>query len=85
MRSPMFDAWDKAELVAECERLREWLLSRMDDVARERYRRIADQYFALALQETKISLLTPSLRRRDARALTLPAVLYRDRPRRAAR
>jgi hypothetical protein len=46
--------------VAECERLREWLLSRMDDVARERYRRIADQYFALARQETKISLRNPN-------------------------
>jgi len=85
MRSPMSDAWDKAELVAECERLREWLLSRMDDVARERSRRIAEHYFALALQETKISFHAPSLRRRDARALTLPAVLYPDRPRRASR
>jgi hypothetical protein len=52
---PMPDPWDKAELVAECERLREWLLLRMDDEARERSRGIADQYFALARPETKIS------------------------------
>ena len=51
----MPDPWNKAELVAECKRLREWLLLRMDDEARERYRRIVDQYFTLARQETKIS------------------------------
>ena len=51
----MPDPWNKAELVAECERLRAWLLSWMDDEARERYRRIVDQYFTLARQETKIS------------------------------
>jgi hypothetical protein len=39
----MPDPW----VVAECERLREWLLLWMDDEARERYRRIADQYFML--------------------------------------
>jgi hypothetical protein len=75
----MRDPWDKAELVAECERLRQWLLLRMDDEARERYRRIADQYFALARQGTRISAHAHSLRRREARVLTIPAVLYRDR------
>jgi hypothetical protein len=52
--------------VAECERLREWLLLWMDDEARERYRRIADQYFMLARQETKVFAHARSLRRPGA-------------------
>jgi hypothetical protein len=80
----MRDPLDQAELVAECERLREWLLLRMDDEARERSRRIADQYFALARPETKISAHALSFRRREARVLTVPSV-YRDRARRASR
>jgi hypothetical protein len=66
----MPDPRNKAELVAECERLRAWLLSRMDDEARERYRRIVDQYFTLARQETKISAHAHPLPRREARVLT---------------
>jgi hypothetical protein len=44
----MPDSRNKMELVAECERLKEKLLSRLDDETRERYLRIVDQYFKLA-------------------------------------
>jgi hypothetical protein len=42
---PMQEGVEKAQVVAECERLRDRLLSRMDDESRERCRRIVDQYF----------------------------------------
>jgi hypothetical protein len=66
----MPDPWNKAELVAECERLRERLLLQMDDEARERYRKIAEQYFMRARQGTKISAHSHSFSKLEARVLT---------------
>ena len=65
------DPWDKAELVAECERLREGLLLRLDDEARELCRRIADQYLILARQATKGNgkMCRPRLRKRGFHAV----------------
>jgi hypothetical protein len=69
--------WDKGDLVAECEWLRARLLSRMDEVARERCREI-EQYFSrmreLAGREAPISsprFPRPSLGRRAAKRSAL--------------
>jgi hypothetical protein len=50
----MADSWNKQELVAECKRLKEKLLSRVDDETRERCLRIVDQYFKLARTKANI-------------------------------
>jgi hypothetical protein len=61
----MPDSWNTAELVAECERLRERLLLRADDEARERYRRIAELYLTRARTESRVEAGAAPLSRPD--------------------
>jgi hypothetical protein len=61
----MPDSWNAAELVAECERLRERLLLRADDEARERYRRIAELYLTRARTESRAEAGVAPLSRPD--------------------
>jgi hypothetical protein len=50
----MADASDTVELVAECKRLKEWLLLSAGDEVREACRIIFERYCALAQAEQRI-------------------------------
>ena len=48
--------WNKADVVAECEHLRDWLLGRLDDDAQQLFRTICSRYFAIDRPSPEIKI-----------------------------
>jgi hypothetical protein len=52
----MYHPWNKEDVVAECEHLRDWLLGRLDGDAQQLFRSICSRYFAADRRSPEIKI-----------------------------